>query len=80
MLSLHSDLVADALGQALQSRRPAPGLIFHSDCGTVRRPGPPLRPVMRRDDPEHVRTGQPLPQRLERILHGHPQERAGARR
>jgi putative transposase len=31
---MRSGLVADALDQALQSRRPAPGLIFHSDRGS----------------------------------------------
>ncbi len=32
--SLHSDLVVNALDQALLTRRPAPGLIFHSDRGS----------------------------------------------
>lgn len=32
--NLRSGLVREALGQALQKRRPAPGLIFHSDRGS----------------------------------------------
>jgi transposase InsO family protein len=32
--NMETDLVADALGMALDVRRPAPGLIFHSDRGS----------------------------------------------
>lgn len=31
---MRAGLVADALSQALETRRPAPGLIFHSDRGS----------------------------------------------
>lgn len=51
---MRTELVADALRMALHARRPAPGLIFHSDRGTqavhvqgIHRPArrPPDRPV-----------------------------------
>ena len=31
---MRAELVCDALGMAIEGRRPGPGLIFHSDRGT----------------------------------------------
>ena len=79
---LRAELVVAALQQALGSRRTLPGLLFHSDRGSqygsalyrdlLREAG--LRQSM------SARPRQSLSQRLERIVHRHPQNRDASRR
>jgi len=74
--NLRSGLVLDALRHALQSRSHVAGAIFHSRSRQPilqhrlsRRAGPGRHPA------EHVRASQPVSQRMDRILHRHPQTR-----
>ena len=78
---LRSDLVVAAMQQAIVSRRHINGLIFHSDRGS-QYGSSAFRQVLQRgrDAPKHVRTRQSLSQRLDRVVHGHPQSRDAAKR
>lgn len=78
---MRSQLVIDALRQALGSRSGTRDAIFHSDRGSQDRQHRfPLPAQSRRPPPKHVRTRQSLPQRLDRKPHRHPQNRDAPRR
>ena len=73
---MRAGLVGDALKQALQTRRPAAGLIFHSDRGSQYGSGE-YRALLDRVGAVQSMSGasQSLPQRLDGVLHGHAQGR-----
>ncbi len=71
---MRSQLVTDALKQALGSRQIAPGLIPQRPRQPIRQHQLPPTPRQTQHASKHVRPRQPVSQRLDRILHGHAQE------
>jgi transposase InsO family protein len=76
---LRSDLVLAALQQALGSQ-PTHQTIFHRPRQPICQQRLSSRLGRRRHAPKHVPPGQPLRQRLDRILHWHPKVRNASRR
>ena len=74
---MRTELVCDALRMAIHHRRPAPGLILHSDRGSAIHLDRVRRSARRqRHTPVPVPAGSVLGQRRRRELLRHPQNRA----